>query len=98
MHKYTQASWPGMENLDEYITEDSEGNLTLRSTDEEGIASITLSANGFQVMCSFLYLLPFKKPKWIDVADLQASFMSATGSVMSQPGSARRMKMAYEYA
>ena len=36
-----------MDNIDEYLTEDSEGNLTLRSTDEEGIASITLSANGF---------------------------------------------------
>ena len=62
MFKYTQASWPGLENLEDYLAEDEEGNLTIRSTDDEGIASVTLSANGFQVMCSFLYLLPFKKP------------------------------------
>ena len=62
MFKYTQASWSGLENLADYLSEDDEGNLTLRSTDDEGIASVTLSANGFQVICSFLYLLPFKKP------------------------------------
>ena len=98
MYKYTQASWPGLENLHEYLTEDNEGNLTLRSTDDEDIASITLSANGFQIMCTFLYLLPFKKPQWVDVADLTKSMMSASASIVSQPGSARRMKMAYEYA
>ena len=70
MFKYTQASWPGLENLSDYLTEDTEGNLTLRSTDDEGIATVTLSANGFQIMCTFLYLLPYKKPQWVEVGDL----------------------------
>ena len=62
LFKYTHASWPGIENMGEYLEQTSEGNFVLRSTDEEELASVTLSANGFQVMCSFLCLLPYKKP------------------------------------
>lgn len=98
LYKYTHASWPGLENLTQYIVLSEDGNLTLRSTDEEDLATLTLSANGFQVMCSFLCLLPYKKPQWVEVNDLQRSMLSSGASEAGRSHTtARRMKMAYEY-
>lgn len=100
LYKYTHASWPGIENMDEYLTQTADGNFQLRSSDEEDLATVTLSANGFQVMCSYLCLLPYKKPQWVEVNDLNRSQMSALQSesaVMRSHVSAKRMKMAYEY-
>ena len=73
LFKYTHASWPGIENMWEYLEFTSEGNFNLRSTDEEDLANVSLSSNGFQVMCSFLCLLPYKKPQWVEVGDLDRS-------------------------
>lgn len=63
-HKHTSATWPGLDNLADYISEDSEGNIHLTSLDEE-VAEIVLSANGLQLTMSFLCMLPFKKPAWV---------------------------------
>ncbi len=62
LYKYTNASWPGLDNVSNYLTRSEDGNLTLRSSDEEDLATVTLSASGFQVMCTFMCLLPYKKP------------------------------------
>ena len=53
------------------MTKDTEGHIHLKSVDsgqEEGeaAAEIVLSDNGFQFTVTFLYLLPFKKPQWIE--------------------------------
>ena len=104
LYKYTHASWPGLDNLGDYLERSEDGNLTLRSTDEEDLASVTLSASGFQIRCSFLCLLPFKKPQWVEIGAgatqdmLQRSVMSSTLSEGARSqATARRMKMAYEY-
>ena len=73
LFKHTHASWPGLENMGEYLECTSEGNFVLKSTDEEDLATVTLSSGGFQVMCSFLCLLPYKKPQWVEVTDLDKS-------------------------
>ena len=62
LYKHTHVLWPGIQNMDEYLSRSEDGNIILRSTDDEELATVTLSSNGFQVMCSFLYLLPYKKP------------------------------------
>lgn len=69
----------------------------LRSTDEEDLATVTLSSGGFQVMCSFLCLLPYKKPQWVEVTDLDKSSLSMESGLMRSTATAKRMKMAYEY-
>ena len=100
LYKYTKASWPGLDNMQDYITQSDDGNLTLRCSDDEEIATVTLSSSGFQVMCSFLYLLPFKKPQWVELNDLERSVMSVGGQSeggRSHTTTSRRMKMAYEY-
>ena len=48
--------------MNDYLSRTEDGDVVLRSTDEEDLATVTLSSNGFQVMCSYLYLLPYKKP------------------------------------
>ena len=49
-------------------------------------------------MCSFLCLLPYKKPQWVEINDLDRSQMSVAQSEgMRSQMTARRMKMAYEY-
>ena len=100
LYKYTKASWPGLDNMQDYITRLDDGNLTLRCSDDEEIATVTLSSSGFQVMCSFLYLLPYKKPQWVELNDLERSVMSVGGQSeggRSHTTTSRRMKMAYEY-
>lgn len=50
-------------------------------------------------MTSFLYLLPYKTPQWVELNDLDRSVMSAGVSEGGRSqATARRMKMAYEYA
>ena len=98
LYKYTHASWPGIDNMGDYITRTDDGNFCLKSTDDEDLATVTLSSSGFQVVCSFLYLLPYKKPQWVEVNDLDRSVMSAAMSEgMRSQTTQRRMKMAYEY-
>ena len=77
------------------------------------MAQISISKSGFQFRATFLYLLPFKKPKWVDVdAEVTAketsvmhmnrtlqSVISDGQSALSHGGrsTARRMRMGYEY-
>ena len=61
--KITKATWPGEDNVDEYTWIDEEGNLHLRSI-EEDVCQIVLSSNCLHVRVSFLYLLPTKKAEW----------------------------------
>jgi hypothetical protein len=101
LQKYSTASWPGLDNFQEYLTQDGEGNLTIRSTDEEDVASITISNTGFQLKATFLYLLPFKKPQWIEINDANKSHISVTSGASQSTmrnQTSKRMKMAYEYA
>jgi hypothetical protein len=67
MSKVSKVSWPGEENSDEYTWIDEEGNLHMKSIDED-MAEIVLSVNNLHFRVSFLYLLPFKKPFWTQVA------------------------------
>jgi len=101
LYKYTSASWPGLDNLSDYLSHTEDGNFTIRSSDEEDLATVTLSASGFQVMCTFMCLLPYKKPQWIEVNDMDKSMMSAKVSDGGRSNynsmTSRRMKMAYEY-
>lgn len=53
LYKYTHASWPGLDNLSNFLTTTEDGNISIRSTDEEDLATVTLSSNGFQILCSF---------------------------------------------
>lgn len=62
--KVSSAVWPGHLNYNEYISEDSVGNMHLRSVDEDNTAELVLSKNGFHFTLTYLYLLPFKKPQW----------------------------------
>lgn len=92
--KFLTASWPGSANLHEYTwTDETDGSTHIRSTDDEGVAQISLSANGFQITVSYLLLLPHKKPQWVEVQGNQ----SFAASVASAPKDQRRLKMAYEY-
>jgi hypothetical protein len=59
--RFTQVVWPGTANMEEYINVDEEGNIHLRSVDDD-VAEIVLSKNGFLMTVTYLYLLPFKKP------------------------------------
>ena len=61
----------------------------MRSTDDEEVAQVSLSDNGFQVTVTYLHLLPFKKPSWVELDGVDNN---ATGNT------SRRLKMAYEYA
>jgi len=84
--------------MPDYVERTNEGNFTVRSTDEDDLARVTLSASGFQVMCTFLCLLPYKKPQWVEVGDMEKSVMTAGASDVGRSHLAsRRMKMAYEY-
>jgi hypothetical protein len=53
LFKQENASWPGIDNLGEYISQDQEGNIHLMTTDyvqgddESATAEIILSHNGF---------------------------------------------------
>ncbi|CDW85361.1 UNKNOWN [Stylonychia lemnae] len=95
--KYTQVIWPGIENWEDFLTEDQDGNLTLRSVDED-LASITLSANGFQLSVKYQQLLPFKKPTWVNLGVTfdESTIKNITSDKLNQKDS-RRMKMAYDY-
>jgi hypothetical protein len=62
--KLTNVVWPGLDNVSDFISQDPEGNLVLKSVDENNVARIVLSKNKFQFSVTFLYLLPFKKPQW----------------------------------
>ena len=66
--KLTKVSWPGEDNLDEYTWMDEQGNLHLRSIDDD-LCEIVLSANCIHFKVSFLYLLPNKKAEWVNVAN-----------------------------
>ena len=59
--------WPGQANVADFITEDEEGQISLRSTDEDGVASISISADGFLVQVSYLHLEDSKTPEWVEV-------------------------------
>ena len=46
--KHVEASWPGVENLSEYAWLDEvNSSIHLRSTDDEEVAQVSLSSNGF---------------------------------------------------
>ena len=60
--KITQAIWPGHDNLEQFISEDAQGNLHLKTVDENETAEMILAKNGFQISVSYLFMLPFKKP------------------------------------
>ena len=46
--KHVEASWPGVENLTDYAWQDEvNGSIHLRSTDDEEVAQVSLSSNGF---------------------------------------------------
>jgi hypothetical protein len=47
--KYVEAAWPGLDNLSEYSWVDEHQNIHIRSTDDDQIANLSLSRNGFQV-------------------------------------------------
>ena len=85
--KYKVACWPGSSNVAEYISEDEDGQVVLRSTDEDGVASIAVSADGFSVHVSYLHLLENKAPEWVEV-DPEASIDSKSN---------RRLRMSYQY-
>ncbi len=69
----------------------SDGTINIRSTDNENIAQVSISPNGFQISVTYLHLLPYKKPNWVQVGELDKNTIGLTGS-------SRRLKMAYEYA
>eukprot|EP00347_Sterkiella_histriomuscorum_P020126 403339009 len=95
--KVTQVTWPGFDNWDEYITQDDQGNITLRSI-EQGVAEITLSANSFHLSISYQYMLPFKKPTWTQVTpDFDESAIKSVIRDFSSKPDTKRMKMLYEY-
>ena len=51
----------------DFISEEEDGSISLRSTDEDNVSSVTLSADGFSVLVSYLYLLQNKTPEWVEV-------------------------------
>ena len=72
-YKYVEAQWPGLENLAEYSWVDEQGNVHIRTTDDDQVAQLILSKNGFQVTVNYLHLLPIKKPCWVQVEDKGSS-------------------------
>lgn len=108
-HKITKVSWPGLENIDEYSWIDEEGNIHLRSI-EEDICEVVLSANCLHVRVNFLFLLPEKKGKWVVTTDNQGAYdvddgqsenrsqiSRITGQSHRSQHSSRMMKMHYQY-
>lgn len=99
MFKQESVSWPGIDNLGEYISQDQEGNIHMMSTDfVEGddtscTAEIILSSNGFQLTVNYLLPLSSKKPEWTEI-DLNET----ARSIMSQTGVSKRLKMVYQHA
>ena len=99
MFKQESVSWPGIDNLGEYISQDQEGNIHMISTDfVEGddtscSAEIILSSNGFQLTVNYLLPLSSKKPEWTEI-DLNET----ARSIMSQAGVSKRLKMVYQHA
>lgn len=59
----------------------------LRSSDEDGVACISISEDGFSVHVSYLHLLENKTPEWVEV-DPEESIDSR---------SSRRLRMSYQY-
>lgn len=94
--KVTSAVWPGHLNVEEYVSQDEEGNLCLKSVDEN--ASIVLSKDGFHFTVSFLVMMPGKKPQWQEVADDgDSSLRSILNQSVCTSRSEKRMRMVYEY-
>ena len=102
--KYTKVTWPGLDNVDEYTWIDEQGNLHLKSV-ENDLCELILSQNCVHFKVIYLYLVPNKKPQWVnlegtgsqqfnDEASAYRSQMSASGY---QKQGTRVMKMMYEY-
>ena len=45
--------WPGQDNVHEYVSEDEQGNVHMRSVDDYG--EIVLAKNAFQFTVNYLY-------------------------------------------
>ena len=85
--KFTQIIWPGFDNLDEYSWIDEEGNLHLKSIDQE-LCEVILSSNNLHFRVIFLHQLPQKKAAWTINAE-NAPNTSTFDDVMSQSVYAR---------
>lgn len=104
LFKQENASWPGFENLGEFISQDEEGNIHLMTTDfvdgdpQSCSAEIILSRNGFQITVNYLCLLPTKKPQWVEVSDnLNITKGSCASSTYGMGATTKRMKMAFQH-
>lgn len=87
--KMTTVSWPGDENLSEHVWQDEDGTLHLKSLDDDQ-TTVSLHPNGFIVTVKYLYLLPYKKPEWVE-----QSFQESNSKI--EGFSNRKMKMSYTY-
>jgi len=45
--KYHTVSWPGTKNVVNYITEEEDGFIIIRSTDDDGVATVSICPDGF---------------------------------------------------
>ena len=100
----TSAVWPGHLNFEEYVEQDQEGNLSLKTVDENQSAQLVLSKNGFSFTVSYLFMLPNKKPQWQELSQsnlkdstlrniLNHSFASGSSKAPHE----KRLRMVYEY-
>lgn len=80
--KHISITWPGSDNYLDFVSLDEDGNLHLRSIDE-GVGELILSRNGFHFTVHFLYLLPFKKPTWVQIDQTQSSHLKSIMSTNS---------------
>jgi hypothetical protein len=58
-----------------------------------------LSSNGFMFTVNYLYLLPFKKPSWVQVVEegKHSHVKSIASDIYNSQMQSKRMKMSYEY-
>ena len=108
-NKFVQVTWPGKDNLDEYSWVDEEGNLHLKSIDDD-LCELILSQNNLHFRVMFLHLLPQKKATWTmtdpnvaastfdDAMSASAYGRSQMSQISNQYGGTRTMKMMFEYA
>jgi hypothetical protein len=97
LYKLDSCSWPGADNLGEYISQDTEGNIHLVTTDhidgddDSHTAELILSSNGFQLTVTYLLPLLQKAPEWVETDNLNMSVASGYSAT------SKRMKMAYQH-
>ena len=102
--KVNSAVWPGHLNFEEYVEEDQEGNLSLKTVDENQSAQLVLSKNGFSFTVSYLFMLPNKKPQWQELSQsnlkdstLRNILNHSVASGSSKAPNEKRLRMVYEY-